>query len=536
MKMNKSVLLTDLPNRVVGGFRPARGVGEGWVAVDFATEDYRGTGVATGFASGARELAIRLGLRGSYVLYLGLGSHGSIRVWLDGEKGFREFVCGHGAWRILEARLHQADLTGRNLHIAPMPSSRYSVDDGHMFLAYVRAVPVDHAPSRSARNLVATNDGYSWIALDGMASIRDVTKQFEPYRDSDFFRMLWCPVGADVTGNHLTRVGTVTPFNFTHAYRRCDREFAATTKRILKSGGDILKAAVAAAREVGMEIHFYFRPEAFFAPFPYDGVFTSKFLARSPQWRCRDESGRPVNRMSYAWREVQDHMLAYIEELLQYQPDGICFAFNRSLPMMICEQPVIEAFRQRHGRAPKLPKEVDSPEMLAVRHEILAQFIGRLQDVLRPRGKSFSCIVEFDQASNRLLGLNIEDLLSRKLVESVYLTGFGPRSNYWRGLQRKYPVSIYSSIPHEDAPIRYDHRWQAKQLKAVLKAGFAGTFWWDTEGMHRNPYNWHVLRHGGNQKFLDRVLTGDSKTEVVLRPVTEVRGVRLDRYNPMRSY
>ena len=78
--------------------------------------------------------------------------------------------------------------------------------------------------------------------------------------------------------------------------------------------------------------------------------------------------------MSYAYPQVQDHMLAYIEELLAYSPDGICFAFNRSLPMMICEEPVINAFEERHGRTPRLPEEVDSPEMLAVRHELLAAF------------------------------------------------------------------------------------------------------------------------------------------------------------------
>src|SRR5688572_12560246 len=107
MSNKKEILLTDIPRRIVGGFRPARGVGRGWVAVEYATADFLGNGVATGFESGARELTIRLGLRGSYVLYLGLGSYGSIRAWLDGAKGFRELVCGHGANRIMEARLHR---------------------------------------------------------------------------------------------------------------------------------------------------------------------------------------------------------------------------------------------------------------------------------------------------------------------------------------------------------------------------------------------------------------------------------------------
>ena len=43
------------------------------------------------------------------------------------------------------------------------------------------------------------------------------------------------------------------------------------------------KAAVAAARDVGMEIHFCIRPEAFFAPFPFDGLFTSRFLVENQE-------------------------------------------------------------------------------------------------------------------------------------------------------------------------------------------------------------------------------------------------------------
>jgi len=100
MNSRKDVYITDLPSRVVGGFRPAKGVGRGWVAVDYATPDFRGIGLATGHDSKAPDLKIRLDLKGTWVLYLALGCYDAVRVWLDGEKGFRELHCQHGGWRL----------------------------------------------------------------------------------------------------------------------------------------------------------------------------------------------------------------------------------------------------------------------------------------------------------------------------------------------------------------------------------------------------------------------------------------------------
>src|SRR5688572_17277321 len=137
MRQPKDVLITDLASRVVGGFKPARGVGRGWVPVDFATAEFAGGGLAAGDDSGAPELALRLGLKGVHTLYLALAWGDGIRVWLDGEPGFREMVCKHGGGVLQECRLHTADLTGKRLHLAPVPAARYRDHDATTTLAYV---------------------------------------------------------------------------------------------------------------------------------------------------------------------------------------------------------------------------------------------------------------------------------------------------------------------------------------------------------------------------------------------------------------
>ena len=131
-----------------------------------------------------------------------------------------------------------------------------------------------------------------------------------------------------------------------------------------------------------MELHFYHRMSAFYGPFPHVGA-NKKFFLAHPEWRCRDEFGQTLNFMSYAYPQVQDYVLAYFDELLDYDPEGLCLAFNRGLPLMICEEPVIEAYRKKYGHAPRLPEEVDTPELQAVKAELLADFVARARATWR---------------------------------------------------------------------------------------------------------------------------------------------------------
>jgi hypothetical protein len=331
----------------------------------------------------------------------------------------------------------------------------------------------------------------------------------------------------------MTRVGTVMPFDATHAFRDCDRTYAAATRRILEAGGDILATAVEGARDVGVEIHFYIRPEAFFCPFPHDVTFVSRFMLDHPELRCRDEFGGEVMRLSYAYAAVQDHMLEYFAELLEYEPDGLCMAFNRSLPMVICEEPVLDEFERAHGRRPKLPDEANCPEMLAVRQSVLTRFLERVNGMLDERGMTLCCIAEGDNRLNLLKGLDVAGIVKRRLVDCVMVSGYALEQRFWSEISREEDVRVYGSVPNW--PPSYDYVEVARQMRAVFHAGLDGGFFWDVEGMFSNPYNWRLVRHLGTLEYLEQTIAGRNPGPV-LRPIVEVRGVRRDRYDPWSSY
>jgi len=288
------------------------------------------------------------------------------------------------------------------------------------------------------------------------------------------------------------------------------------------------------AADIGIEVQFYIRVEAFQCPFPLDGTYTSRFWAEHPQWWCRDEFGRPVQRMSYAFREVQDHMLAYFAELLEFNPAGLSLAFNRSLPMMICEQPVIDEFRRRHGREPRLPEEVDSPELVKVRQDILAGFLERVRSLLDPRKKSLSAIVDGNAVDFELMGMDLSAMVRKGMFESVHVTAPCADSPYWMKMLKQAQTKIYPSMGGAIKP--WAHReFAAEALKTIHAPGFAGAFCWDVETVFENPYNWQTARRLGSREYLTATAEGRIAPPL-LRPVTEMRGVRVDRYFPWKSY
>jgi hypothetical protein len=527
-------ITTDLPDRVLGGFESARGVGEGWIEVAYETEEYSGAGLATGAKSGAGELVLDLNLEGRHTLHFALGAQTALRVWLDGDAGYREFVTEHGGRAAQECALAAADLTGRKLRIAPKsgPAAR------GVFLSWIRAEPAGPEYS-SARNLVATNDGWSWVALEGVENERDVWKFFEPLRESDFGLMLWGPGGADFTAGHATQSGTIAPREPTHAFRVCDRTHAEELRPFLEKGGDLLRAAVAAARATGVQLHFYIRPEAFFSPFPGSG-FTSRFFSEHPELHCRDEFGDEIMRLSYAFPQVQEHMLEYFAELLEYAPDGLCFAFNRSLPMMIAEEPVLQEFERQNGRRPQLPAEIDGEAMIAARTALMNGFLQRVRDLLSARSLEFSCMVPPNEEENRTYGLALDDLVRRGIFDRVMIHNGGfhahaadiHASPFWTGLQQLGPTRVYPNGWGGS----YDHVETARFLKAnALAENFSGAFFWDTENLSANHYNWHVVRRGGTAEYLDGIING-TIPEPRIVPFTRLQGVKLGRYNPGRSY
>lgn len=527
------IYFLNLPGLVAGGLQAAKGTGIGWISFEHELNDFTCVGLATGALSPAAELTLDLGLTGWHRLHVAHSP--AIRIWLDGDTGYCEVPGDPSIVR--DYALPAADYTGRRLHIAPVRGAERSQE---LILHYLRAEPCT-GPAPNHRNLVATNDGHG-VFWAGMDTPRDIYRHLYPFRDSDFFRMLWGVYGGgplnmrpDSTVSEIALHSDETNF-----YAN-EWVFNRSLRRMQTAGADPLAVVRDATRETGLELHYYFRVAAFFGPFPHMG-WTARLFAEHPEWRCRDEFGHEVNRISYAYPPVREYILAYFEELLDYEPDGLCLAFNRGLPLMICEEPVIEAFQRKHGRAPHLPEEADSPELLAVRHELLADFVERAHRLVASRGKVLSCIVPRDFARNRLYGLDLELLIGRGLLESV-MVGAGHRDDPALNADlaplqelRAPGTKVYaggSRVPaHGAAWVPGDLQARARHMAAILDAGLDGGYFWDTE--HVIGLEWEAMRRFGDRAILERIISGEWPAPAE-HTTLRIHGTVDDRYNPWNA-
>jgi len=528
---NGEVLFANLPALVEGGFTSARGIGAGWVSFTYRAGGVDGVGLATGAGSGAGEVVLNLGLRGWHDLRFVVTP--ALLVWLDGEPDPRE-LRGYAEGSLLrDFPIPPVDLTGKRLHIAP----RAGAEPSEAMLFALRAIPCS-GPRKSSRNLIATNDGHGCIL--GYENLRDVyVRSFSPLRDTDFFRMIWGVYGGGpLTIRAGATAGEIIDRPSDHAYYAYERRWGAAIDEFKRRGEDVVAAAVDAAHRIGLEIHLYVRPEAFYRPFPHEAC-TVRFFRDHPEWRCRDETGREVRRMSYAYPEVQEHMLAYFAELLDYEAEGLCLAFNRSIPMMICEEPVLAEFRRRWGRAARLPDEVDAPEMLEVRHDLLAGFIGRVHELVRGRGKVLSCIIPRDLADVRLRGLDVERSIRAGHFESVMVGGGhgDPQTEILDELTRLQALGtrVYSGGSAGGANGAYwlknDPRLIAERMLHLLEAGLGGYFW-DVDAWF-SPC-WELVSRCGDREFLRDYLAG--RVPRLAWETTAMNGMPTGRYSPWKSY
>ena len=493
---NGQTYFTDLPALVVGTFEPAAGLGAGWLPLRYELDSFAGVGLATGAHSPAGELVLDLGLTGWHRLHV--AHNPAVRLWLDGDSGYCEL---HGdPSTVREAALPVADFTGRRLHVAPVRGNEASRE---LTLFYLRAEPVAGPPA-GHRNLIVTDDGHGvfWVGMD---EPRDLHRHLYPFRNSDVFRMVWGLYGGGPLSLRAESKITESPVRSDDSfYYDGEWRFAQSLRRFQAAGADPLAIVRQATREYGLELHYYSRMSAFYGPFPHMG-WTTRFFAEHPEWRCVDEAGCQLNLMSYAYPPVQDYVLAYFDELLDYDPDGLCLAFNRGLPLMVCEEPVLDAYRHKHGRAPRLPEEVDTPELQAVRHELLADLVARVQTLAAKRGKAVSCIVPRDLDRNRVFGLDVELLLQRGLVETVMVgAGHGddPALNEdiapvraLKAIGADAGVRVYaggSASPAHGAAWERDLRSRAQRIARRLDAGLDGGWFWDAESIF--DLNWQAMR------------------------------------------
>ena len=534
------VMLTRLDRLVDDGHIDA-GNPDLWKAIPYQAKGFRGVMLGDGGGPAPVPLPIHLRKRGAYRISLGLYSGWrlpQVRVRLSSDlccqrvrvPGRRRDGVHDVSCRIYEVPWKEADLTGQRLILescfAEGPGGRPSA------LAFVRLTPIDAIRDPHSRPrtypLFVTEDGHGIFKAFPHSRPEDLLESFENNvpEDDGLTGLIWGSGDADIC-NYPTRVGNAWPVG--DAYEGAARNFFRNTTLWRRKGWDSLELVRQYAAKRNWEFHVYLRLQAFAAPFPFDRLIRSRFFQEHPHYHCLDRQGQRIGRLSYAYPEVQEHMLGLINEIIGYHPDGVCLCLVRGLPLVLYEPVMVEGFEKAHGVDPRQLPDAD-PRWMAYRAAVVTSFLRRVKSLLKRRQR-LSVITPGLAHDCVRWGLDVGAWIREGIVNDVFPFGqhFDRREvhrfdvtsldfSHFSGLEGRRNVRLIPmAAPTPNGLFR-------RRMRAHLKHGADGYAAWDGIAGGRPVSEIALPRAAGKAPT-----TGTGRARVF--PVLSLGGLRMDKYH-----
>lgn len=397
------------------------------------------------------------------------------------------------------------------------------------WLAYLKLLPLSapevnrlqaDAKQAQTRRLFAHHDSFgstSWLRFRDEADIR---REIEPFRDTDFSRMYWESGMGDLT-YYPSRVGSLFTLDWMKDhYRLRDRLVGETYAEFQARGVDPFKVALEYCHEVGLEFHAAYRVAGFYYPPPEEEWNRKGLYLQHPEWRCVDRTGARAPRLSYAFPGVRDFVLRLLRETMQYAVDGICLLYNRRMPLLEFEAPLVDSFVAQYGIDPRKLAEND-PQWTAHRANVLTDFMRELRAAAedetrrqrRAKPIAITVVVLSSVAENLQQAIDLETWVREELIDTLVpyssVAGLASDRASWLDPREAEPfvrltrgTKCHLSLnlmPRQIAPEEYRRR-----AHALYEAGVQSLFFWDCYQRNNYDLSWSALRRLGHREEIAR--------------------------------
>lgn len=551
------VFLSDLERCVPAAALTRAWEPKRWRLTAFEAEGVAGTLLSAGQNSAVPDVAYPIAHRGWYAVSFGLMSkYGESRLEVrlrqeetfsllthhnmaearlerrDIELGAHLFTTRHFDelfWKYVHLEGPDEAIVLRQLKVQIVPEQPDSPGNRYLpcWLGYIKLVPL--APDevaaleadrrrRDHRRLFAHNDAFgstSWLRFRSEADIR---REIEPFRDTDFSRMYWESGMGDLT-YFPSQVGSLFTLEWMRDhYRLRDRLVGETYADFRARGIDPFRVALEYCHQIGLEFHAAYRVAGFHFPAPEDEWNHGGLYHRHPEWRCVDRQGRAVPRLSYAFAGVREFALRLLRETVAYPVDGVCLLYNRRLPLLGYEAPLVESFRAKTGLDPRTLPEND-PRWIEHGAMVLTGFMRDLRAMLREeqtrqgRHQPFgvTAVVVSSREENLASGLDLERWVREELVDTLipYSSAAGIASDQvsWedptsaefflrltKGTRCQLALNL---MPRQVTPEDY-----LRRAHALYSAGAENLFFWDSYQRNNFDPSWTALTRLGHRDEL----------------------------------
>lgn len=549
-----------------------------WRMYDYSVAEFSGVMLMAGPETEAPEIVYPLEIDGWHAISIGFYS--TTRN-LSGVNDFLVRMSGDDTFSMLDPvrddafeqqqQLEEifwktADLTDQQIVFGQLARRRGPgdgpgvVECGPARIAYIKLVPLTDSEvvdlkryrlDRKNKRLYAHNDAFSFQSKYRTTTAEQIRRQIEPYRDTDFSRIYWEVGGGDLLSFPSDIARDSAAIDLPKDYGRVTDRFRDEASRILRNDGiDQFQVALSHAHEVGLEFHGAYRLAAWTYPPPIlSYAFEGGMWEKRSELRCLDREGRYLPRLSYAFRETQDHALSVLREMARYSLDGIALLYNRRPPYIMYEQPLIDGFKNTHGQDPReLPE--DDRNWLRYRANVMTDFMRRvraeLDVVAREQGREpihLTACVLGKVDDNMYFGLDTGIWVKEGLIDTLIPYSPAPlampiASDIWsdpgqvqpfvdmvRGTNCGLSMNV---MPRDLGPEEY-----RRMASMIYETGAESLFFWDTDARCTYQSPWAALRRLGNRNEIeDWSKSGEPDLGPTVRSLSNLAGWNMEAIAP----
>lgn len=554
--VGEPIYFTDMDNCVSSGAVSRYPGLHRWRTLDYQTQDMSGTMLLAGPETSAEPVTYNLSLAGWHAL--SIGSYGGV-IWagegtrsihirtkvmllarLTSDRVSSPLVLpeewdrqGEEEGEVLREMFWKAaDLTGQDVTLGQLGWSVAPGDGPGSFgsvtarIAYIKAVPLSNAEIEVVRydrrrsdtkRIFVHNDGGSFFFRCRPTTEDDIRRHLEPNRDSDISRVYWEAGGGDLL-KYPSVIGRNATYDDVNDFpREGDRLHAEARRSLRDTGVDPMRVAIDHTHDMGIEFHASYRVAGFHYPPPLDYFnHGATFYKQHPEWRGTDRDGKSTPRLAYSYPEVRRYVVSVLREVLGYGVDGLCLLYNRRLPLIEYEQPIVDGFIKDYGKDPREMDDTD-PAWLRYRARVLTEFMREVRQLVKEfaavqkKSISVSAVVLDTEESNLYNGLDLKTWVADGLVDTLipYTSkpNFDGASKAWTDpADAEYFVSLTNGTDCDLALNLMPRGLTAEEYRGLAAplydVGVDNFFLWDADmfqARYSSEGSWNVVRRLGHK-------------------------------------
>jgi len=501
-----------------------------WSLIPYETDLISGVMIGAGSMAHAPDVTLPLGLAGWHSIYLGYWNphhdydgDTTIKLKLTGDPCFQPIsdrtYAGAAAapvnWtgtHLSECFFRHADLTDRDLVIGQQQKGEFK----KAYVAYVKLVPLNQEEVNSiqkdrvrkdTRKLISSNDGISFLASKGCTTKEEILEQVEPYRYSDIGKVIWAFTYGDLT-NYRSKIGHL----WTSGVSSKEDITTYSGNKIMSESLDILlskglvpaQVALEHVHSMGLEFHAMCRM-GIIGDIPPSGLWPAGLVRNNPHLRMLAKDGTPMEKASYAFPEVQEHMLSLIREVAEgFDVDGLTLGWIRGPQFVGYELPFAQDFKKEFGEDPRRLGENDN-RVLHLRSRYVTDFVRKVrrlcQEIASQRKRKLELAAwVYSPEHNLFYGLDVDTWLKEGLLDSLISKG----SQEYVKTVKAHNCKFYQSYGDVKSV-----------LEGYKKSVDAFCSWDCNYNLQELPESWAIASRIGHQEEVEAFLKNPPKVKLM---------------------